>query len=226
MRGKTGSVLALIALGVLLTLGVSVDALSGEESSTVTLAVNVLTTSDEVNGTGLHLDKYQKTIRVEGAAGFADRIAAYGAAYRLWVAPKGWTGSAAVAFDGRTVVNLYPPNGSAKSGPRFLYEDSGGCAGCALAGAAPYFPSARLELKRMFESDTVPLPRGTELVPVSSSLVMYLLPDGNKLLGRGAAYFTPPNEDFFARYEFFLPGTDAKLLKFLVDTAVSQQKWK
>lgn len=225
MRSKTAPVLALIVLGSLSA--ALVTALSGKESQTVTLTVNVLPTSDEVNGTGLHADRYPKTVRVESTAGFADRIAAYGAAYRVWIAPKGWIGSSTVAFDGRTAVNLYPPDGSAKSGPRFLYEDSGGCAGCALTGAAPYFPKAMEDLKKSFGTDTVEtLPHDTKLVSVSPSLVMYSLPGRDGLLGSGAAYFLPPNEYFFARAEFFLPDIDAKLLKVLVDAAVSQQKWK
>lgn len=196
-----------------------------EQRSTITLTVQVLPTSYGVDTPPA--ETYPKTIQVSDGGPFSELIAAYGLANRVWIAPKGWIGSAAVAFDGRTVMNLYPPNGSAKSGPRFRYEDTGGCAGCALDGAAPYFPKAMEDLKKLFGTDTVEtLPRDTKLVSVSSSLVMYSLPGRDGLLGSGAAYFLPPNEDFFAKAEFFVQDGDAKLLKFLLDTVVRQQRWK
>lgn len=225
MRSRIASALSLIALGSLLAPGNCTTAASGKESSTITLTVNVLPTSDDVNGPGLHIDRYPKAIRVENAAEFADHIAAYGAAYQIWIAPKGWIGSAAVAFDGRTTVNLYPPNGSAKSGPRFLYEDSGGCAGCALALAAPYFPSARQSLKELFAQIPQALPHGTKLTRVSLTLVMYMLSGRERLLCRGAAYSIPSNE-FSAQFEFSLPRSDSRLLKFLMKTVIRQQKWE
>lgn len=197
------------------------------ESEAVTLNVQILPTSDGINGTGLFAEKYPKVIDVKDAAAFADRIAAYGAAYRVWIAPKGWTGSAVVGGDGSTLVTLGPVGGSSKSGPRLRYVDSGGCAGCALSDAAPYFPSAMKKWKELFGYETPEvLPRGIKLIRISPTLAMYALPEANDLLGGGAVYFIPPDEDFFARAEFFLPDTDGKLLKFLVDTVVSQEKWK
>lgn len=234
MRRATSSLLALIVLWGILALAGAVTTSShsnrafGEESGPVTLDVLVLPTSNGADGTsGLYAERYPKSIEVNDAVALADRIAAYGAGYRVWIAPKGWIGSAAVAFDGRTTVNLHPLNGSPKSESRFSYADSGGCAGCALTLAAPYFPNAMQELKKSFgEATPEALPRDIKLTRVSPTLVMYALPDGERLLCRGAAYFIPPNEDFSAKAEFYLPHTDARLLKFLVDTAVSQQKWK
>lgn len=230
-RTAKSSLPPLIALFTILVSGSAVATLSHRsptrESDAITLTVQILPTSHGINGTGLFAEKYPKVIEVKDAAPFADRIAAYGAAYHVWIAPKGWTGSAVVGADASTLVTLYPANGSAKSGPRLRYVDSGGCAGCALGEASPYFPSAKQAWKESFEGETPDArPRGIKLIRVSPTLAMYALPEANDLLCRGAVYFMPPNEDFFARVEFFLPDTDAKLLKFLVDTAVSQQKWK
>ena len=81
--------------------------------------------------------------------------------------------------------------------------------------------------KEMFGYETrEKLPRGIRLVRLSSTLVSYSLPEREGLLGRGAAYFIPPNEYFFARGDFVLPRTDEKLLDFLVCTLVRQQNWK
>lgn len=230
MKKARSSVLSLITLFTILICGGSAVALSygtSAESSPVILTVHVLPTSDGLSGSGLFAEKYPKIVEVKNAAAFADRIAAYGAAYRVWIAPKGWTGSAAIGADGSTLVSLYPASGSAKSGPRFRYLDEGGCAGCALHDAAPYFPSAMQAWKNFFGYETPEvLPRGTKLVRLSPTLVMYVLPGGDRLLGHGAAYFIPPNEDFFAQAEFFLPHADQKLLTFLVKTVVIEQGWK
>jgi hypothetical protein len=229
MKKRVKSIFALSAglLGIA-ALGWSVNASSGrtpgEEFSTVTLAVIVLPTS---NGAGMSVETYPKTIRVNGAAPFSERIAAYGLANRVWIAPKDWTGSAEVGADGSTLVKLFPLNGSQKSGPRFRYSDTGGCAGCALGEAAPYFPNAMREWKKSFGYETAEvLPPGIKLVPVSSTLVMYLLPDKGGLLGRGVAYCQPPSRFHFAKAEFVLPRADAKLSKFLIRTLVGQQKWR
>jgi uncharacterized protein DUF4850 len=202
---------------------------SSEKRSAVTLTVYALPTSDGASGkTGAFADRYPKTIEIKDSALFTGRIAAYGAAYRVWIAPKGWTGSADVGGDGSTVVKLHPVRGSSASGPRFYYQDTGGCAGCALSDAAPYFPSAMQKWEEMFGYETPEkLPRGIRLVRLSSTLVSYSLPKREGLLGRGAAYFIPPNEYFFAaRGDFVLPRTGEKLLDFLVRTLIRQQNWK
>lgn len=229
-RTVQSTLLPLVALFTILLSGSAVAALSHGrstgESDAVTLTVQILPTSDGTDGRGLYTERYPKTIDVKDAAAFADRIAAYGAAYRVWIAPKGWTGSAVVGGDGSTLVTLGPVSGSAKSGPRFRYEDSGGCAGCALEDAAPYFPSAMKKWKELFGYETPEvLPRGIKLIRVSPTLTVYTVPGGNGLLSRGAAYFMLSDE-YSAKVEFYLPRTDAKLAEFLVDTAVSQQKWK
>jgi hypothetical protein len=163
---------------------------------------------------------------VEGARALLDRIAAYGVAYHLWIAPKGWTGSAAVGADGSTVVTLYPVGGRNRATVS-RSKRRGLCGLCASRGGR-LFSKREVELKKVFDTaETVQtLPHGTQLIPVSSSLKMYLQPDKDDLLGRGAVYYQPPNEYVFAKAEFVLPRTDAELSKFLVRTLVAQQEWR
>ena len=201
------------------------DQSSDRPSAALMLEVHPLLTSDgsEPGGTSLYADKYPKTIRVEHAAAFASRIAAYGAAYRVWIAPKGWTGSASVGADGSTSVNLRPIGDPAPSGPRLLYEDSGGCAGCALDAGAPYFPNARRRREELFGYETqTPVPRGLKTRRVSPKIVTYLYPSGHHLLARGVACFDP-SQPFFEKAEFVLPRTDANLQSFLLDTFVGDK---
>jgi len=221
----------LILLAGILTSGIFANLSGGasrEERLAVTLSVHALPTSDGASGeTGAFADRYPKTVEVKDSAPFTGRIAAYGAAYRVWIAPEGWTGSAVVGGDGSTVVKLHPMSGSAGSGPRFYYQDTGGCAGCALSEAAPYFRNAKQEWKEMFGYETPEkLPRGITLARLSSTLVTYSLPQREGLLGRGAAYFIPPHEYFFARGDFFLQRADKKLLEFLVRALITEQRWK
>jgi len=163
---------------------------SARTPSSVVLKVHVLLTSDGADpaGDGRYADRYPKTIRVEASAAISNRISAYGAAYRVWVAPKGWTGTAAVGGDSSTDVDLHPPNGSASRGPRFHYENSGGCAGCALDGAAPYFPAAMQRWTELFGYDKpAPLSSDLKIVRVSQELVMYSSSNARDLLMRGVA---------------------------------------
>ncbi|MGH9728064.1 MAG: DUF4850 domain-containing protein [Candidatus Acidiferrales bacterium] len=195
-------------------------------SSAIVLTVHVLPTSDGINGVGMYATKYPRSILVKNATAFSGRIEAYGAAYHVWIAPRGWSGSAAIGADGSTDVNLYPTKGSARAGPRLHYEDSGGCAGCALGAAAPYFPSAMRRFKELFDSGpTSTLPRGVKVISASPDLVTYSFPSGQNLITRGAAYFDA-SEPFFEKTEFVLPRTDEKLLDFLLRTFISTQNLK
>lgn len=197
-------------------------------SPPITLTVRVLPTSDGLAGRGMYSDRYPKGVSIPSAAAFADQIAAYGAAYRVWIVPRGWTGSAAVGADGSTAVDLHPPHGSAKSGPRFHYEDTGGCAGCAVYGAAPYFPCALKEYKEFpLPGPVSAVPHGLKVAPLSPSLVTYTGSEGGGLLVRGVIHFAcGTDQPFFQQGEFVLPRLDAKLLHFLLHTFVSREKLK
>lgn len=195
-------------------------------SSSVTLTVHILPTNDGAgHGMGLYVDRYPKTVRVENARAFAGRIAAYGAAFHVWIAPKGWTGSANSGGDGSRFVSLYPVKGSAKSGPRFQYEDTGGCARCAVDEAAAFFPSAA----QVYDGLGLPnaAPPGLKATSRPPSLATYKLryPDG--LMVRKVAYFNGSDSDpFFEKAEFALPGREAKLMSFLVHTFIPREKLK
>ncbi len=200
---------------------------SARTSSVVVLKVRVLVTSDGgefAGGTGLYTERYPKTISVEYATAFSNRISAYGAAYRVWVAPKGWTGSASVGADGSTDVDLHSVKGSAIPGQQFHYENSGGCAGCAVDAAAQYFPSAMRQWKELFNYDTLsPLPPHLKIIRVSQNIVTYSYPSGHGLLARGVARYDS-SEPFLEKAEFVLPRTDAKLQNFLLHRFISTMK--
>ena len=200
---------------------------SARTSSVAVLKVHVLVTSDggeSAGGTGLYTDRYPKTICVEYATAFSNRISAYGAAHRVWIAPKGWTGSASIGADGSADVDLHSVKGSAIPGQRFHYENSGGCAGCAVDAAAPYFPSAMRRWKELFNYDTLsPLPPGLKIIRVSQNVVTYSYPSEHGLLARGVARYDP-SEPLLEKAEFVLPRSDAKLLNFLLNRFISTMK--
>lgn len=201
---------------------------SATASPPLTLKVQVLVTLDgsEPGGTGLHTDRYPKTVSLEHAAPFSNRISAYGAAYRVWIAPKGWTGSATIGADGSTDVDLHSLAGSAAAGQRFHYENSGGCAGCAVVSAAPYFSSAIRQWKEFFSYQTLsPLPHHLLITRLSPEFLTYSYPAGHDLVARGAIHFDS-SDQFSEKAEFVLPRSDAKLSDFLLQRLITtiQQK--
>ncbi len=80
-------------------------------------------------------------IRVRAPAGLYGRLAAYAAAGRIWLGPRGWRGKAAEGADGSTWVAIFPPRGNWKSGPRVIYRDDGNSAGCSVDDASQCFPA-------------------------------------------------------------------------------------
>jgi hypothetical protein len=190
---------------------------AGAASGTV-LNVHVLVTLDggDFGGMDLYTGRYPETIRVQQAAAFLNRISAYGAAYRVWIAPKGWTGFATIGADDSTDVDLYPAKASAALGQRFHYQNSGGCIGCAVGSAARYFPSAMRQWKALSTREPLkPLPPGLKIIRVSQNLVTYSYPRGHGLVARGAVHFDSSNQ-YSEQAEFVLPATDANLCKFLL----------
>lgn len=202
--------------------------------ATITLAVRVLPTLDGISGKGMYSNKYPKSVKVRDAGAFANQIEAFGGAYHVWVGPRGWTGSSAAGADGNTVVELYPVGGSDRSGPRIEFYVVPACVGCMLLEAAPYFPNARQEYKQEFGKPRYglpalpplpPAPPGLRVRPLSPTLVTYSLPDAHGLMVRGVACFDGPYE-FLAEARFVLPHSDAKLLRFLMQTFIRREKLK
>lgn len=196
------------------------------KSTAITLTVHVLPTSDGINGEGMYADKYPKRMSIRNAEAFADQIAAFGAAYHVWIGPKGWTGSAVVGVDGGTSVGLYPVGGSALSGPHIEFAETPACMACMLDGAAPYFPRAKQEYNETFDAPLPPAPPGLRVYPLSPTLVTYLLPDVGSLMVRGVVYFGEGPNRFLEDAKFVLPHADAKLLHFLMQTFVRREKLK
>ncbi len=200
VRGRSHFKSTLLTQGTSDGIRVNTDASGSQASprmpSIAVLKVHVLLTSDggDPGGDGSYADRYPETIRVEAAAAFSNRISAYGAAYQIWIAPTDWTGTGAVGGDGSTEVDLHPVRYSTNPRPRLHYENSGGCAGCALDAAAPYFPSAMQSWEELFGYDAPRLPPGLKIDRVSQKLVTYSFFNGQDMLTRGAIYFdsSPP----------------------------------
>jgi len=205
--------------------------LASDAASDLVLPVTVLPTSEDP-AAAKYEPKYPSSVDVSDAAGFANQIAAYGAAHNVWIAPQGWTGEGSVSTDGNLGVTLYPPGGSADSGQRVSYYEIPGCGGCMLDSAAPYFASAMQQYNLEDNTDgsePIPVPQGLTVTPISSTLVTYTLPDeGNLYEGTlsvsGVVYYNPDNQNVpFAEAEFFLPTSDAPLANFLSQTFISQE---
>jgi hypothetical protein len=205
----------------------------------VNLPVTILPTSDGYSGEGMYADKYPSTFSVENATGFADQIAAYGAAYHVWIAPQGWTGLSGSGVDGNISVDLYPPGlgayggdvGVPNGGPHITYYEVPGCVGCMLDGAAQYFANAMQQYNSMYNSDgsnPITIPQGLKITPISSTLVTYTFPDENGLSIHGVAYYNPGVQNmqgaFYAEARFILPKAQADLSDFLSKIFINREE--
>ena len=121
------------------------------------LSVHVIPTS-YASGVGSQ-GKYPQTISLKIPATLKDSVSAYGAAGRIWLAPRGWDGMAAQGADGSTGVKLRPALVHSRVGPYVIYSDDGGCAGCAITDAARYFPDAKAKSREFgFDSEKTYFP--------------------------------------------------------------------
>lgn len=82
------------------------------------------------------------TVTVTLPADDQQAIGAYDAGV-LVLGPAGWTGSATVGADGSVRAVLYPPGGSANTGPREILQEDGACQGCGDSDSAAYFPAVQ-----------------------------------------------------------------------------------
>jgi hypothetical protein len=191
-----------------------------------TLTVHVLPTSDGLHGKGMYANRYPKNVRVRNVGAFAHQIAAFGAAYHVWIGPRGWTGSAGYGEYATRLVDLYPVGGSPLSGPHIEFLEIPFGLGSMLYRAAPYFPKARLEYNKTYHTPLLPAPPGLRIFPLSPTLERYSLPSVGSLLVRGIVYFGYRPNPFFAEAEFVLPHADEKLLHFLMHTFIRREKLK
>jgi len=198
------------------------------DSSIARLSVNILSTTDGLQGKGMYANRYPKNVDAKGGGKFFKQIAAYGAAYHIWIGPKEWTGEGASGVDGTLSVNLFPPNGSDSVGPHINYYEVPACVGCMLSAAALYFPDAMQNWNSQFNddgSDSIRIPNGLKITTISSRLLTYTLPDRNGLAVRGVAYYDSTMESNlpFAQAEFTYSRQDSTLIEFLLQSFIFRE---
>lgn len=214
---------------------VDTNALHGwltHDSSSVRLAVRVLMTSDGLQGDSLFRDQYPDNADVIAAQPLADKIEAFGAAFHIWIGPKGWTGHAGAGVDGTTSTYLYPVDGSDSSGPRINYYVIPACVGCILSAAAVYFPDAMKGWDDEFNRDgkiPITVPPRLKVTRLSPTLVLYSLPDVNGLRVGGVAYYNSGGEESDASFlsaQFAMRPQDSTLTTFLLNTFIYREGLK
>lgn len=176
------------------------------------LKVHVIPTSYGA-GAGGHR-KYPKTISLQVPASLIVSVSAYGAADRIWLAPKGWAGRAAQGADGSTAVEFRPHFGRLRARPHVIYRDDGGCAGCAVVDAARYFPEVRGEVRDLYGRHEK-TPVGLKTQRVSSRLVTFDLPGTTGNVSHGVAFYSGDSDYYFAQVTVVLPRSDFTLGRFL-----------
>lgn len=182
----------------------------------VTLPVTVLVTNDAIEGPSSKASVYPKTVDLDWYDTTATRIAAYGAAHSLWLAPRGYTGSGNAGADGSISVILYPQGGSGENPPYVRYQAIPACVGCILSQAAIYFDNARADLLHTFDStmlNMIRTPKGMVIQRISRTLTIYTYQKSNTQI-RGVAYYSPMSDTSSGRFEQaeFALGADQKAM--------------
>lgn len=201
------------------------------DSSSSKVPVEVLMTSDGIQGDSMYSDQYAKTAIVKGGDAVAGEIQAYGTAFHIWIGPRGWTGSSSSGADGNLSVNIFPQGGSDTLGPHINYYEIPGCVGCMLSAAAPYFPTAMQAWDTQFNDDgtnPIDIPPGLRVTLLSPTLVTYTLPDTGGLSVQGVVYYDSEmqSEVPFAQAEFVLPHQDSTMCNFLLQTFIVREGLK
>jgi hypothetical protein len=191
--------------------------------------IKVVVLSTEYNPDPV-VHKYPKSVLLAVPPGLVGQIAAYGASSKVWIGPKGWTGSGVVGVDGNVVVKLYPTKKHIKSGPHISYYQVPACEYCMLHSAARFFSNARLRYNSEQNEngkDPVTIPKGLKRTRLSSTLVTYTLPDSNGLSTRGVAYYNQDDRDCpYTNVEFTLPAEESDLSDFLLRTLIRREHLK
>ena len=205
-------------------------ALSGTQAQTsppaIAVPVSVLPTSFAVPD--MPAPTYPTTITVAVPPNV--QVAAYGAAGRVWLGPQSWTGRGGVGVSGGSSVILYPTAQPLVEVP-WVTDDrlavphvsyavmAPSCQRCILNDAAVYFPEALTEWNKTYNSDgksPVVVPNDLVAKAVTPRLVTYALPSENGLLVRGAAFYDPDGDGFYAEMRAVLPPADQGLAEVLV----------
>lgn len=188
----------------------------GEVSDTLVatkLRVRVVPTS---YGAGESDRKYPQAISLKIPKSLKDAMSACGAADRIWLAPKSWDGTAAQGADGSTDVEFRPHVGRAQAGSYVVYENAGGCAGCAVVNAARYFPDAKRQAQALFPEVAKKTPAGRKFNRISPHLVTFSFLDTAGATVRGVAFYSGNYDYQFAQMSVVLPRSDAALMRFLL----------
>jgi Domain of unknown function (DUF4850) len=198
----------------------------------INLPVQVLMTSDGMSGDSLFKDQYPESTKVVAQHQLASQIGAYGAAYKIWIGPNGWTGQAGAGVDGTVSAYLYPLGGSDSAGPRINYYVIPACGGCILSAAALYFSNAMNEWNVEYNKDgkvPIKIPPGLKVTKLSPTLVLYSLPDIHGLTVGGVAYYDSGGEESDASFlsaQFTMPAKDSVLTRFLLKTFLEREGLK
>lgn len=188
----------------------------GEVSDTSVVAKLVVHVIHTSYGAGKGDHKYPKTISLKIPGTLKDAVSVYGAAGRIWLAPKGWDGTAAQGADGSTVVELRSHRGSSQAGSYVVYTDAGGCAGCAVVDAARYFPDAKGQAHVLFGDLAEKAPAELNIHRISTRLVTFRFVDTTGATVRGVAFYSGNSDYSFAQMTVVLPRSDAALMRFLL----------
>ena len=182
------------------------------------LTTIVLKTDDGIlSDSEVNAFKYPASLTVDSPGRWSDKIAAYGAAYQLWLGLKGWTGTGASGADGNAAVNLFPPGKEDGSGPHIVYYQAPACVGCILNSAAPYFPEAMKEYNAEYNQDStnpIEIPDGIQIRKISPNIVIYSLPAKNGLLTQGVSCYN--GLENYSEAKFVLPAEQSELSDFLI----------
>ncbi|MES2704159.1 MAG: DUF4850 domain-containing protein [Bacteroidota bacterium] len=185
----------------------------------VTLTVTVLPTADgSIPEEEKHDYNYPKGLSLYGLEGI-DEVAAYGAAYRIYLGLKGWTGNGDIATNGGEKVVLFPPGGSDSTGPRIVYYAEPSCAGCMAQHAALYFTSDDLD---DYKGD-IEIPQGLVKKQVSPTVVTYALPAKNGLITAGVAHYVDnAHDNYYKEATFVLPAGKEYLADLLTKDFINR----
>ncbi|MCD6010912.1 MAG: hypothetical protein K0Q79_774 [Flavipsychrobacter sp.] len=159
---------------------------------------------------------------------FAGKVAVFGAAYQLWLGPKGWSGRAETVPEGTIHVWLHPAADSSGTGSGITYTEMPSCRGCIVAAAAPFFAEAKKTYNKAGnENPALKAPVGLTIEQVSPSLVIYRLPERSGLQTIGVAQYLAQdsvNDAYFLEAKFTMPAEQKALAEFFVKKFVEMRE--
>ena len=196
------------------------DTMFGNLDVKSVLKLNVLPTSDGLaDDSEVNAFKYPDSVAIDSVPGWNNKIAAYGASYREWLGPKGWTGRGEAGANGGIMVYLFPPGGKEDSGAYISFYDEPLSHESILSNAGQYFSSARKAYNSEYNedgTDPIKIPGGLKVKRMTHSVVTYTLPVKNGLLTQGVAYYNDTKGIGYLEAKFTLPAAQNGLSNFLL----------